>query len=135
MKTAILSGPAVTTLPSAGDTMPSPNGARSGSLWKKMTKRVPARAKAEAYQLPIDARIAVSRIGKEIQVVDPLAIFRIYSLHGFFSSEPSDSMRSKSSGRMVKTKYAMASRAMVDPAFAMMLWPTMKLSSPNHPWP
>ena len=41
-----------------------------------MTKRVPARAKAEAYQLPTDARIAVSRIGKEIQVVDPLAIFR-----------------------------------------------------------
>ena len=43
-----------------------------------MTKSVPVKAKTEAYQLPTAARIAVSKMGKEIQVVDPLAIFRIY---------------------------------------------------------
>jgi hypothetical protein len=40
--------------------------------------REPVRANAETYQLPKAARTAVRIIGRDIQAVEPLAIFKDY---------------------------------------------------------
>jgi len=79
MNIATFSGEISTTNPSAGDTIPSPGGMRSGSLWKKAIKNVSANAAIDNDQILKTARRRAIEKGTPTQIAEFLANFT--SLH------------------------------------------------------